>query len=193
MANSASDSFGDRLTWFPHYDTTYGTFDGPDPWANGRNTTWNINLYHLGRAWGQNDKSYTRVQRPENLPAMGTIGIGTAGAESYHMLPVFLCEMWVQGRVKDEDLPALIHQIEGPLKLRHYASWWRFMLNGLRWAFAISGILVAAVGIVILSLSDRTSLGLAVLGSALGLQLLGPVQWFLMRRLERRLAREITP
>jgi len=195
MQDKAPEFYGDSVTQYPFYITTFTTFSAADPWSGGRFTQWSIDNFIMNGGLigtGEQIESYREELRTQTLgqSPSGTIGI-TSEDGAYHILPVFMGELWCQQRIKNEDLPALLHRIESPLLLRYYESFRRSVLQMLGWGFGVLAMLCLLVGILILTLTSKSDVGELVFYYAVVFLCLGPIQLFLMRRNEKRLTREI--
>jgi len=111
------------LNLLPVYQWTHREFNGEDPWAGGRPVTWSVVVYRMVGETFINAAPAAKQSVPSTsnrLPRMCVVGIFARTHNRYRILPLALQDLWREGKVADQDLPRLLHRVEGPLRISDY-------------------------------------------------------------------------
>jgi hypothetical protein len=113
------------LNRVPVYQWTHREFDGTDPWAEDRPVRWSVVAYRmLSETFVAGASPAAQVVPSESnaVPGKFAMGIFARVSGRYRVFPNALQDLWRAGRVPDDDIPWLLHQIEQPLRRSDYPS-----------------------------------------------------------------------
>ncbi|MFN7924651.1 MAG: hypothetical protein U0Q16_31405 [Bryobacteraceae bacterium] len=110
------------LNMVPVPQWTHRTFEGVDPWSDNGSATWTLVVYAMLSetfAGKMEPEKQTTPANSNEVPGHLAIGIAQPGGQ-YHILPMAVRDLWRTGQIRDQDLPVLLHRMEGRLKTSDY-------------------------------------------------------------------------
>jgi len=111
------------LNFLPSFAEFYGEFRAPDPWATDADVLWSLEGYRLvSSTFSAGGLPNGRVPgQPVSKQTSGVFaGIRSTAYNRYRVLPLAVNDLWVENRIAPADLPWLLHEIEGKLRLSDY-------------------------------------------------------------------------
>jgi hypothetical protein len=143
-----------NLKLIPVHQWTHREFDGFDPWAGNRPVQWSLVAYRMVAKSFADAVPIAKPTVPStsnDVPKHLAIGIFARAHNRYRVLPLALQDLWRAGKVRDVDLPGLLHRIEGPLHVSDYPPG-RLPIGTRLYGFLCSG--VALLGLAGLTVKD---------------------------------------
>lgn len=120
-----------KITTLPMRTATLRSFTSSHPWTGEPEVTWQLALYLMvqeGQAFPGSGAVRRAIARnakhglPPTRALRGNELLGLLYQDRFHLVPRALMRLWAAGRVRDEDLPTLVHDLATTLRRMDYPS-----------------------------------------------------------------------